>query len=272
MVLTDDISGFLRNVTYRTSDGRSGSWNSPFLWGIFGAGDTGVLTLIGTVLPSITHSITNIAGVTSPNDPNAQPGHPKTASVDTPLNTLASMSITKNAPASVIAGNNLVYTVVVRNNGPSDAQNVMFNDVIPLLSGVTWSLNGIQMGGWMGSYNLGLMIPGQAYTLLFTGFVPASTPNGTVLNNTASVTSPTDPVEHNATAITNVKTQADLYIKKTGDAVVLPGGNINYTIFIKNNGPSDALNVYLYDGLDSLLTSAEYSLTGDQDHGKHGLL
>ena len=152
--------------------------------------------------------------------------------------------------------------LVVTNNGPSDAQNVMFTDVIPVLTGVTWSLNGVPMGGWTGFYNLGVMTPGQVYTLIFTGLVPASTPNGTVLNNTASVTSPTDPVEHNATAITNVKTQANLYIKKTGDAVVLPGGNINYTIFIKNNGPSDALNVHLYDGIDSLLTSAEYSLTG----------
>jgi uncharacterized repeat protein (TIGR01451 family) len=106
------------------------------------------------------------------------------------------------------------------------------------------------------------MTPGQIITLVFTGLVPASTPNGTVLNNTASVTSPTDPVEHNSTAITHVNTQANLYIKKTGDSVVLPGGNINYTIFIKNNGPSDALNVHLSDSLDLFLTGAEYSLTG----------
>ena len=73
------------------------------------------------------------------------------------------------------------------NNGPSDAQSVLFTDAVPVLTGVTWTLNNIQMGLWTGSYNLGVMTPDEINTLVFTGLVPASTLNGTVLNNTAFV-------------------------------------------------------------------------------------
>ena len=84
----------------------------------------------------------------------------------------------------------LVYTVVVSNSGPSDAQDVVVDDVVPVLSGVTWTLNGVPMGGWTGTVNLGVMVPGEVDTLMFSGTVPSSTVNGTVLNNTAYVTIP----------------------------------------------------------------------------------
>jgi len=82
--------------------------------------------------------------------------------------------------------------VVVSNNGPSDAQNVIVNDIVSVLSNVTWTLNGVAEGNWTGSTSLGVMTPGEVDTLLFNGTVPSSTVNGTVLNNTANVTSPTD--------------------------------------------------------------------------------
>jgi uncharacterized repeat protein (TIGR01451 family) len=107
------------------------------------------------------------------------------------------------------------------------------------------------------------MTPGEIDTLLFSGIVPSGTVNGTVLNNTAYVTSPTDPDSHNSTAITNVTTLTNLTIIKTGNATVLPGGIINYKIFIKNNGPSDALDVHLYDNINPLVTDAQYSLSGN---------
>ena len=131
------------------------------------------------------------------------------------MNTFANLTITKTAASTVIAGDGLVYTVVVSNNGPSDAQDVVVNDAVPVLSGVTWTLNGTSMGVWTGTANLGVMAPGEVDTLVFSGIVPSGTVNGTVLNNTAYVTSPTDPDSHNSTAITNVSTLANLSITKT---------------------------------------------------------
>ena len=134
--------------------------------------------------------INNTANATSDTtDPNPNNNNDtKLTNVDT----LANITITKTAAVSVVAGDGLVYTVVVSNDGPSDAQDVVLNDVVPVLSNVTWTLNGTPMGGWSGSASLGVMTPGEVDTLLLTGIVPSSTPSGTVLNNTANVTSPTD--------------------------------------------------------------------------------
>ena len=96
---------------------------------------------------------------------------------------------------------------------------------------------------------------------MFTGLVPASTPNGTVLNNTASVTSPTDPIEHNATAITNVETSAILSITKSAAATVVAGHNLVYTVVVTNNGPSDAQNV-LFTDVIPVLTGVTWTLNG----------
>jgi uncharacterized repeat protein (TIGR01451 family) len=223
-------------------------------------GENDTLVFTGTVPSSTVNGtvLNNTAYVTSPTDPDS---HNSTAITN--VNTLANLSVTKTAVATVIAGNGLVYTVVVSNSGPSDAQNVVVDDIVPVLSGVTWTLNGTPMGGWTGSANLGVMAPGENDTLVFTGTVPSSTVNGTVLNNTAYVNSPTDPDSHNSTAITTVTTLTNLTIIKTGNATVLPGGIINYKIFLKNNGPSDALDVHLYDDINPLVTDAQYSLSGN---------
>ena len=196
--------------------------------------------------------------MTSPTDPNSH-----NSTVITNVNTLANLTIIKSGAASIEAGNSLVYTVVVSNNGPSDAQDVVVDDAVPVLNGVKWTLNGTPMGGWTGSYNLGVLSLCENDTLVFIGTVPSSTVNGTVLNNTAYVNSPTDPDSHNSTAITTVTTLTNLTIIKTGNATVLPGGIINYKIFVKNNGPSDALDVHLYDDINPLVSDAQYSLSGN---------
>ena len=92
----------------------------------------------------------------------------------------------------------------------------------------------------------------------------ASTPNGTILNNTAIVTSPTDPNPKNDSAITNVTSKANLTITKVVNVEkIVRGQTIQYMIVITNHGPSDALNVSLYDYFDdSLLLNTYYSTDG----------
>ena len=263
-VMFNDIIPILTGVTWTLNGVNQGLWTNLAVLGVMTPGQ--IITLVFTgLVPASTPDgtvLNNTAYITSPTDPN-----PHNATAITNVGTSANLSITKSAAATVVAGNSLVYTIVVRNNGPSDAQNVMFSDVIPVLTGVTWTLNGAPMGGWTGSYNLGVMTPGQVYTLIFTGLVPASTPNGTVLNNTASVTSPTDPVEHNATAITNVNTLANLSLSKVNDPVdvVVAGHNLVYTLVLTNSGPSVARDVvFTDDQLSSYLLNRfyRYSVNG----------
>ena len=104
-----------------------------------------------------------------------------------------------------------------------------------------------------------------------TVLVSASTPAGTKLDNTATVSSDTadpNPANNTATAQTTVATEAELWLDKQG---VLRTGNpspaVVYTIVVHNDGgcetdaqstptpncgaggPSDAQNVVVYDKL-----------------------
>ena len=76
--------------------------------------------------------------------------------------------------------------------------------------------------------------------------VDAAVADGTVISNTATITSATTdptPVNNSDTETTTVQTQADLAVTKvdTPDPV-FPGQNITYTIHFQNNGPNIAVN------------------------------
>src|SRR5204863_4212794 len=81
----------------------------------------------GNTFPNITFNMTapanggtasDSATVSNANDGNAANN---TASSNTTVNAQADLSITKNGPGGVTAGQNVTYTIVVTNNGPSTA-------------------------------------------------------------------------------------------------------------------------------------------------------
>jgi uncharacterized repeat protein (TIGR01451 family) len=157
----------------------------------------------------------------------------------------ADLSISKSGPAGVVAGQNIVYTMVVTNNGPSAASNVQVTDVTP--APLTFVSNS---GACTGSYpcSLGTLNAGQSATITSTYSTPAAF-SGNV-TNTATVSSiTTDPASANnsSSATTNVGAQADLSVSKSGPATVSPGQNVVYTIVVTNNGPSPATSTVVSD-------------------------
>ena len=96
-----------------------------------------------------------------------------------------------------------------------------------------------------------------------------ATPTGTVIGNTASVTSTTpDPtVPNTASANVTSSTQADLSITKSAAPLSpIAGQALTYTITVTQNGPSDAVNVTVTDPLPSAvlfqsITAAGWSCT-----------
>ena len=170
----------------------------------------------------------------------------------------ADLSIAKSDnPDPVIAGNNLLYTVTVTNNGPSDAQNVVVTDTLP--AGVTFvATNGCaESPGGVPVCSLGTIAAGATDQYSIGVTVDADTLTGNI-NNAASVTSDTtDPVPGNNSAneITTVQTQADLSIAKSDNPdPVIAGNNLLYTVTVTNNGPSDAQNVVVTDTLPAGVT------------------
>ncbi|MCC7550670.1 MAG: DUF11 domain-containing protein, partial [Methanobacterium sp.] len=260
--VSDTLDSRLTNQEYSLDDVSWFAWSSPFeyIFDRVNAGQTVLFYLRGLVPSNATGLINNTVFVSS-NETNLTGN--LTDNTTTMVNTTADLAVTKSGPDTVIAGNNITYNVILINNGPSDSQSVVFNDMIPSwIYNVTYSAvsnthhEHDSSGVWTSPLSWTTLFANEIITITFNGTVNASTLNGTILNNTANVTAFThDPNldNNNDTKITNVTTLASLTITKTavteGSDVnhVVSGYPIHYTIVITNEGPSDALNVTFDD-------------------------
>jgi len=200
--------------------------------------------------------IGNTAVVTSSTqDPNLTNN---TSTSTIAVSDLADLSITKTASQNpILAGDTLIYTITVTNNGYSNAQNVVATDILP--GGLTFVSATPSVGTWnTPDWNIGTLNNNNIATLSMVTIVNSNVLYGTTIINTAAVTSTTpDPVlsNNNATEFTNIITNSDLSITKTANNdTIIAGDNVTYTITVTNNGISDAQNVIVSDILPTDLT------------------
>jgi uncharacterized repeat protein (TIGR01451 family) len=201
-----------------------------------------------SVLQSAAVSLTNTAAVSGGGD--ITPGN-GTATDVVPVLSSADLAIAKTGPANAIPGTNVVYTLVVTNNGPSDAQAVSVVDPAPV------NLTFVSNSGACATpfpCSLGTVPAGGTRTITTTFAIPANYTAPSPIVNSASVSSTTpDPNPANDSSSASTSVAADLSVVKTipGGAA---GGLATYTIVVTNNGPSVATNVVLTDPLPASLT------------------
>ena len=246
-------------MTLLTATPSVGSWLSPnWTIGTLAKGASVNIQLVALVNPNITQGTirVNTATVTS-TTPDPIPAN----NIDlepTTINAIADLSIVKtDSPDPVLAGQNVTYTITVTNNGPSNAQSVSVNDVLP--AGLTFVSATPSTGSWSApNWSLGTLASGASANVVIVAMVNGDVAPGTTLNNTASVSSTTlDPVPGNNTDSepTLVNASADLSITKTDSPdPAIAGNNITYTIAVTNNGPSVAQTVAVTDLLPAGLT------------------
>ena len=165
----------------------------------------------------------------------------------------ADLAITKTAPATVIAGQNVTYTVNVKNNGPSDATNVMVTDTLPV--GTTFVSSTVSCTGTPLVCNLGSLANAANTSFSITISVPANflssmSVSSKTISNTASVSSDQfDPNSSNDTftASTLVTESADMQLTKT--CTPSPSATASCDIKIVNLGLSDAQHVMVTDAI-----------------------
>jgi uncharacterized repeat protein (TIGR01451 family) len=186
--------------------------------------------------------------------------------------TNADLQIEKSAsPSPATPGTGETYTLQVTNKGPDTAENVIVKDRLPAgLSFVSASPGceeiepaaattpklparhrpgralplGPEVRCALGSLALGahvtLTVVAHVASSVSEGFaniasVSAETPDPDLSNNTAAVITPVPP-------------EADLAIEKTASAdTITAGGQVTYTLAVKNNGPHDATEVIVLD-------------------------
>jgi uncharacterized repeat protein (TIGR01451 family) len=199
-------------------------------------------TANGTV---INESVSVGSSAIDPNSAN------NTASVSTIVGGAGpNLSVTNvPSPVPVVAGTDITYTQVVTNTGSSPATGASFSETaVPAVDltfvSVTppagWSCAGFP-GTPCSNPSVGAGVSGT-FTVLY--LVKGTTPSGTTITDTATVTATNQSFGANSAVANDVvatATQADLVLSTAGaPSTVLAGNNITYTQTVTNNGPAAA--------------------------------
>ncbi len=259
------------SVTGSWSCSASGQDLTCTLAGSLAAGDEAVVDVTVAIAPGTTGNLHNVATVGSPTtDPNPSNN---TDDDDTASDVRADLQITKTHTGTVVAGQDVAFTLAVRNNGPSDADGpVVVTDVLPAGlayvsgSGPGWSCTSGTPRVVVCTHAAGLLAGTAAGDLTVVAAVAPDAGPAT-LRNIASVDGPdTDPVPDNNTDTDDVAVtdQANVSVTKTttGANPVRAGEEVEFTIAVHNDGPSDADDVSLADTLPAGLTLVSVDTAG----------
>jgi uncharacterized repeat protein (TIGR01451 family) len=244
--------------------------------GTMNNGDTRDLTIVEQLPSSATDGVVNVATVSS-STPDPNPNN-NSATASVPLGPQADLQIEKRASASlVLAGGQVMYTLAVGNNGPSDATDVTVSD--PLPAGLTLVSAQPSQGSCdttMGVVcNLGSIVNGAGAQVLVTAKV-AQDASGTVTNAATVAGGQPDPVpDNNSSSATidvipipiiplpvpphviplpaNLVNQHVLdvaIVKHVNHSTAYPGQKLTYKLDVTNRGVLPAFNVRVTDTAD----------------------
>ena len=217
-----------------------------------------VYTIVASIDPAATGSLTNTATVSAVGDPNTANN---TASDTDTLTPQADLAIAKtDFTTTAIPGTNTTYMITVTNNGPSTVTGAVVSDVLP--AGVTFvSATGgatYDAGANTVRFTTGRLAKNDSVRFDLTVAIDPALIGP--LSNTATVTPPagvTDstPDNDSATDTDNLTPEADLSISKTDfKSSVVPGTSTTYFIGVTNNGPSTVTGATVTDVLPARTT------------------
>jgi large repetitive protein len=194
----------------------------------------------------------------------------------TTVGTKADLAISKTLTSpQLVAGDPAAYAVAVTNLGPSvSAGPFTITDTLPPTStfisatGTGWECLPIAEGTVGATltctYTPDLAVGAVTGQLVVTVGIPSS--QTTAVVNTAAITSTTtpdpNPANNTATVTTTPVTSADLTIQKQHVGTFVAGDDAQYTLEVRNFGPSDAADATITDTLPDGVT---FLASGDGD-------
>ena len=181
------------------------------------------------------------------------------------------------------AGEASSFTIEVDNDGDAVARNVKVKDLLP--SGLGYEAGtatatpstgfaeaGVNPGPGAGETTIEwtiASIPANASVQIELPVnVAPGVADGTVLTNTAAVTSDEEPTPVEDEGSLEVETEADLAITKTGNAGYTAGENYTWHLRVQNLGPSEAQNAVVSDPLPAGTTFVSASSPCTQASGE----
>lgn len=274
--ITDFFPDTLENISYVSSGSTGVSGNT-----LSGTGDLnetvnipagGVVTYLvtATVGANAVGTVANLASIGVP-DGIVDTDPTNNTQVDTNLvdRELADLSITKDDGLTVVSpGQELTYTLVVTNRGPSNVARVNVLDQFPAnlrairyTSRVIGTVTGATASGLGNINDVVDMNAGSSIVYTVNAQVTPDATGSVV--NTATVTSlmnDPNPGDNTATDVDILSPRADLSITKTnGVTSVRPGDTLTYTITVRNAGPSDVTQARVVDVFPGSLRNVTYT-------------
>lgn len=244
----------LSGLEYVSHTASAGTYNNATgLWSglLLSNGASATLTITAKVTTSL--SIPNAAFVMTSSvvDPN-------------PVNDTAGVSVqgqqvdialtkTVDNDKPLVLGTPLTFTITAKNNGPSQATNVVVRDVLP--SGLSYVSSTPSQGSYVsgtGQWSVGTLASGSSATLQITA---TNTVNG-ALANTASYQSSDQPDSNSANNSASVQVlsggSADLALTKVvDDPSPVLGSQVIFNLTLENYGPNSATGILVQDILPS---------------------
>lgn len=267
--VTDNLNGVI-GISYIADNSAStgttytsatGVWNVGNL--IAGDSRTLLITaLVDSGAAAQPQPIVNNANLTQVDQTDADP----TNNTDDASITIRSIdlqvtkTVSNNTPQ---AGDQIVYMITVRNNGPANGTGIVINDDLDAnLTFVSATPNGVY-NSVTGLWTVGNLNAGSSAVLTITATVNATAISGQVIPNVASV----DSVDQTDSNPTNNSDDAsvtvdglDLVVTKTvDDTTPREGDTITYIIVVENLGSANATGVVIEDIFPAGLSNFTYN-------------
>ena len=192
----------------------NGNYNSTT--GVWNAGSLLInnsKTLTITATANQTGNYVNIASV-SGNETDVNLANNSATAETNPVN-ISDLTVLKSVSnATPLVGSQINFTVTVTNNGPSNAQNVVVNDLLE--SGYTYISSSATLGFYdstTGIWNIGNLANGNVASLVMTVTVNNSGNYSNTATATQSFTDP-NPSDNTSTVITTPIPTSDLIVTK----------------------------------------------------------
>jgi uncharacterized repeat protein (TIGR01451 family) len=189
---------------------------------------TVTITIEADVAPGAGGDVSNEATVSSAT-PDPDPSNNSDVAVGTSVRS-ADIAVVKTAPAVATGGEELLYTLVVSNDGPSTARAVSLTDTLPSGTSFVSASPGCAQSSGVVTCAVGDLAPGAPRSLSIVVTLP-NVADTTNLTNSASVTTTTedpDPSNNESSVTTSVTPDpgtltGNVWIDADGDGVIDPG-------------------------------------------------
>ena len=185
----------------------------------------------------------------------------------------ARISVAKSADKTfALLGEDVTYTLVIKNTGDIDAKNVLLNDAVP--TGLQFVLNSITLGGapYAGSFpvNIGTLTPGQSVDVTFKAKA-ATLPAVNPVVNVARTDYSFDPFPGYTVSSFSDSNSAECFFVNTDVSVTKSvdknyaeaGETLTYLSVVKNNSNVKIVNLFFKDQIPVGTSFVSGSVTVD---------